>query len=119
MFGGGPPIQLMWSKAFDPEKPLVQRDVQWQRIIGYFKPYAKLQTIVFICVLCNSIVSLAPAICTMRLIDRAISAEVGQFFQEFVCLFVQYRRAVAKSNTHSCPHSKNAVVVDRYENEIL
>jgi ATP-binding cassette, subfamily B, bacterial len=72
MFGGGPPIQLMWSKTFDPEKPQVQRDVQWQRIIGYFKPYAKLQTIVFICVLANSIVSLAPALCTMRLIDRAI-----------------------------------------------
>jgi hypothetical protein len=56
---------------------------------------------------------------SLCLIDRAIAAEVGQSFQEFVCSFVQHRRAVAKSNTHPCPHSKNAVVVDRYENEIL
>jgi len=72
MFGGGPPIQLMWSKTFDPDKPLVQREVQWRRIIGFFKPYTRLQIIVFICVLFNSIVSLAPALCAMRLIDRAI-----------------------------------------------
>jgi len=46
--------------------------VQWRRIIGFFRPYAKLQATVFVCVLANAIISLAPALCTMRLIDKAI-----------------------------------------------
>ncbi|HEY9677830.1 MAG TPA: ABC transporter ATP-binding protein [Drouetiella sp.] len=72
MYGGGPPIHLMWSNMFNPEKPRVKRPVEWRRIAALFRPYWKQETQVIAAILIGSLLGLVPPLCTLRLIDTAI-----------------------------------------------
>lgn len=72
MFGGGPPVHLMWSNMFNPEKQRVQKPVEWRRIGLLFWPYRKQQAQVLICILVVSLLGLLPSLCSMKLIDQAI-----------------------------------------------
>ncbi|CAM6031303.1 unnamed protein product [Sphagnum compactum] len=72
MFGGGPPYYLMYSNAFNPDKPQVRKPVQWKRILSLFLPYAKPQATVLLCILFNSLMGLVPPLCALRMIDQAI-----------------------------------------------
>ncbi|CAN5586494.1 ABC transporter ATP-binding protein [soil metagenome] len=72
MFSGGPPVHLMWSNMFNPEKPRVKRPVEWQRIAKLFHPYWKQEVQVIGMIFFGSLLGLVPPLCTLRLIDTAI-----------------------------------------------
>jgi ATP-binding cassette subfamily B protein len=72
MFGGGPPIHLMWSSMFNPEKPQVKKPVQWRRLGALFLPYAKEEALVLICIVVISVFGLIPPLLTKQIIDTAI-----------------------------------------------
>lgn len=84
MYGGGPPIHLMWSNMFNPEKPRVKRPVEWKRIGRLFLPYWRQEAAVIVCIFVGSLLGLLPPLFTLRLIDRAIPH--GNF--SAVCLYV-------------------------------
>ncbi len=68
---GGPPVHLMWSGTYRPDKPQVGK-VELRRIGAFFAPYWKQETIVLVCMLLVSLLGLIPAIITAWIIDRAI-----------------------------------------------
>jgi len=68
---GGPPVHLMWSSTYRPDKPQV-RKVDLRRIGAFFAPYLKQNTIVLACMVVVSLLGLLPAIVTARIIDSAI-----------------------------------------------
>jgi ATP-binding cassette, subfamily B, bacterial len=72
MFSGGPPVHLMWSNMFNPEKPRVKKPVEWKRIASLFRPYWKQEVQVIGAILVGSLLGLVPPLCTLRLIDTAI-----------------------------------------------
>lgn len=72
MFSGGPPVHLMWSSMFNPEKPRVKRPVEWKRIAKLFEPYWKQEVQVIVAILFGALMGLVPPLCTLRLIDTAI-----------------------------------------------
>lgn len=72
MYGGGPPIYLMWSGIFNPEKNKLQRKVSWQRIRALFRPYLKEEVTLMVLLILQSGISLIPTLLTVTLVDRAI-----------------------------------------------
>jgi len=72
MFGGGPPVHLMWSNVFNPDRPKVRKPVNWRRIADLFRPYWKEEGLVVVCILASSILGLLPPLFTMAIIDKAI-----------------------------------------------
>ena len=75
MFSGGPPIHLMWSSMYNPEKTKLKGHVEWRRIGALFLPYWKKQLAVFGLILFGSILGLAPAVITLSMIDKALPAQ--------------------------------------------
>jgi ATP-binding cassette subfamily B protein len=57
---------------FKPDKPRVQKPVEWRRISALFIPYWREALIVLACILVTSILGLLPPIFTMWIIDKAI-----------------------------------------------
>lgn len=74
MFSGAPPVHLMWSNMFDPEKPKTKRPVDLRRIGKLFLPYWKQEALILVAISFIALLGLAPPIFTMMLIDRAIPA---------------------------------------------
>src|SRR5208283_116521 len=74
MFSGMPPVHLMRSGMYNPEKQTLSRRVEWRRIGALFLPYWKMQVAVFFLILFGSILGLAPALLTLSIIDKAIPA---------------------------------------------
>lgn len=72
MFSGGPPVHLMWSNIFNPEKPKVRRPADWRRLRELFKPYWKEEILVLICILGGSLIGLLPPLLTMTIIDKGV-----------------------------------------------
>src|SRR5271154_1616346 len=72
MLGGGPPVHLMWSNAFSPDKPRVTRKVEWRRIIAFFLPYWRQEALVLVCIVIVALLGLLPPLFTRALIDDAI-----------------------------------------------
>ncbi len=70
---GGPPVHLMWSNMYGPEKPRPKRAVDWRRVGAFFLPYWKEETAVFVCILLGSARGIAPALFTRDLIDRSLA----------------------------------------------
>ncbi|MBV8727055.1 MAG: ABC transporter ATP-binding protein [Candidatus Eremiobacteraeota bacterium] len=67
----GPPVHLMWSGSYRPDRPQI-RKVDLRRIGAFFAPYWKQESIVLICMVLVSLLGLLPAIVTAWIIDRAI-----------------------------------------------
>lgn len=88
MFSGAPPVHLMWSNMFDPEKPKVKRPVDWKRIGRLFLPYKKQQALVLLCVLLISLLGLLPPIFSMLLIDKAIPSKDFPQVAWIVCAMI-------------------------------
>ncbi|MFN2448492.1 MAG: ABC transporter ATP-binding protein [Candidatus Baltobacteraceae bacterium] len=63
---------MMWSGAFDPEKPKAPKRVDWKRIGALFSPYWKQQAIVLACIVLAAVIGLVPAYLMARIIDHAI-----------------------------------------------
>ncbi len=72
MLGGGPPVHLMWSNAFNPDRPKVTRRVDLRRIAAFFRPYWLQQGLVLVCILVVALLGLLPPLLTKWLIDTAI-----------------------------------------------
>jgi ATP-binding cassette, subfamily B, bacterial len=74
MLGGGPPIHLLWSSMYSPDRPKVTRRVDLRRILAFFRPYWLQEALVLFCILLTSLLGLAPPLFTKWLIDGAIPA---------------------------------------------
>jgi ATP-binding cassette subfamily B protein len=74
MLGGGPPVHLMWSNMFNPERPKVTKRVDVRRIVGFFRPYWAQEALVLACILVAALLGLLPPLFTKWLIDEAIPA---------------------------------------------
>ncbi|MDB5073298.1 MAG: transporter, partial [Candidatus Eremiobacteraeota bacterium] len=74
MLGGGPPIHLMWSQMYSPDRPKVTRRVDVRRIVAFFRPYLMQEVLVLVCILFVAVLGLLPPLFTKWLIDGAIPA---------------------------------------------
>lgn len=74
MLGGGPPVHMMWSNMYNPERPKVTRRVELRRILAFFRPYLKEEALVLVCILLGALLGLLPPLFTKWLIDGAIPA---------------------------------------------
>jgi ATP-binding cassette subfamily B protein len=74
MLGGGPPVHMMWSNMYNPDRPKVTRRVELRRILAFFRPYVVEESLVLVCILIGSLLGLLPPLFTMWLIDGAIPA---------------------------------------------
>lgn len=72
MYGGGPPIYLMWSGMFNPERSKLSRKIAWQRIRSLFHPYIKEEILLLILITVQSGIGLIPSLLTVTLVDKAI-----------------------------------------------
>ncbi|MBV8639609.1 MAG: ABC transporter ATP-binding protein [Candidatus Eremiobacteraeota bacterium] len=63
---------LMWSNMYSPDKPKVQKRVEWRRIGSLFAPYWKQQSLVLACIIVAALLGLIPGLMTADIIDRAI-----------------------------------------------
>src|SRR5271165_323127 len=73
MLGGGPPMHLMWSNMYGPEKPRPKRAVDWRRVGALFLPYWRQEATVMACIFIGSALGLAPALFTRHLIDVSLA----------------------------------------------
>ena len=74
MLGGGPPVHLMWSSMFNPDRPKVTKRVDLRRILAFFRPYLVQEWLVLACILFVALLGLLPPLFTKWLIDGAIPA---------------------------------------------
>ncbi|MGB6987365.1 MAG: ABC transporter ATP-binding protein [Candidatus Aquilonibacter sp.] len=63
---------LMWSNNYSPDRPKVQRKIEWRRILVLFRPYWREQALVFGCIVIAAVLGLVPGLMTARIIDVAI-----------------------------------------------
>ncbi len=71
---GGPPLHLMWSQMYDPNRPKVSRRVDLRRILALFRPYLAQEALVLVCIFAVALLGLLPPLFTRWLIDGAIPA---------------------------------------------
>ena len=74
MLGGGPPVHLMWSSMYSPDRPKVTKRVDVRRILAFFRPYTVQESLVLVCILVVALLGLLPPLFTKWLIDGAIPA---------------------------------------------
>ncbi|MDP9018305.1 MAG: ABC transporter ATP-binding protein/permease [Candidatus Eremiobacteraeota bacterium] len=83
---GGPPVHLMWSSAYRPDKPTVSK-VELRRIGMFFAPYWVQNAVVIACIFVAQLLGLAPPLITARIIDSAIPR--GDFHELAIdCLLI-------------------------------
>jgi len=64
---------MMYSTVFNPEKPRIQRAVNWRRLGQLFVPYWRHESLVLVCIFITSALGLAPALFTRHLIDSSLA----------------------------------------------
>ncbi|MBD5605579.1 MAG: ABC transporter ATP-binding protein [Candidatus Eremiobacteraeota bacterium] len=64
---------MMWSTMFNPEKPKMQRRVNWRRLGVLFLPYWRQEAAVLVCILIAAALGLAPPLLTRHLIDVSLA----------------------------------------------
>lgn len=69
---GGPPVHLMWSNMFSPNRPKITRRVERKRIFALFRPYTPQIVLVLACIAVGALLGLLPPLFTKWLIDTAI-----------------------------------------------
>ena len=62
----------MWSTMFNPDRPKIERKIDWKRLGSFFLPYWKQEALTLICILVGSILGLLPPLFAKWLIDDAI-----------------------------------------------
>lgn len=81
MYSGGPPVFLMWSGMFNPDKNRARKPADWKRIRALFAPYRREETIILCAIALNALLGLAPPILIVFIIDRAIPHKnLGELF---------------------------------------
>jgi ATP-binding cassette, subfamily B, bacterial len=63
---------MMWSAMFSPDKPKIERKVDWRRLGSFFVPYWKQEALVLLCIIVGSLIGLLPPLFAKWLIDDAI-----------------------------------------------
>jgi ATP-binding cassette subfamily B protein len=63
---------MMWSNAFNREKPALRRKAEWRRIGALFLPYWKQEALVLTCIVAGALIGLLPILFTRTLIDQAL-----------------------------------------------
>ena len=63
---------MMWSQMFNPDRPKIERKVDWRRLGTFFLPYWKQEALVLLCILVGSVIGLLPPLFAKWLIDDAI-----------------------------------------------
>jgi ATP-binding cassette subfamily B protein len=66
---------MMWSTTFNPDRPKVERPVDWRRIGIFFLPYWRQEALVFVCILAGAVLGLGPPLFTKWLIDDALATK--------------------------------------------
>ncbi|HEY0797521.1 MAG TPA: ABC transporter ATP-binding protein, partial [Candidatus Baltobacteraceae bacterium] len=64
---------MMWSNAFNPDKPTITRRVDWRRILALFAPYRREAVLMLLCIFIVAILGLGPPLFTKLLIDGALA----------------------------------------------
>lgn len=72
MFSGSPPVHLMWSSMYNPEKQKLKRRVDWRRLGELFRPYIWQEIQLTVCIVATSLLGLLPPLLTLSIIDKAI-----------------------------------------------
>lgn len=72
MLGGSTPFHMMWSSQFDPKRPTVRKKIDLRRIMAYFAPYWKQESLVLVCIFATSALGVLPPYFTKLIIDGAI-----------------------------------------------
>lgn len=72
MFSGSPPVHLMWSSMYNPEKQKLKRKVDWRRLASLFRPYIWQEIQITACIVATSLLGLLPPLLTLSIIDKAI-----------------------------------------------
>src|SRR5580692_7444486 len=72
MLGSGGPSHMMWSSMFSPDKPKIERKVDWKRLGSFFLPYWKQEVLTLICIMVGSVIGLLPPLFAKWIIDDAI-----------------------------------------------
>jgi ATP-binding cassette subfamily B protein len=62
----------MWSSMFSPDKPKIERKVDWKRLGSFFLPYWKQEVLTLICIMVGSVIGLLPPLFAKWIIDDAI-----------------------------------------------
>ncbi len=62
----------MWSSMFSPDKPKIERKVDWKRLGSFFLPYWKQEVLTLICIVVGSVIGLLPPLFAKWIIDDAI-----------------------------------------------
>jgi len=62
----------MWSQMFSPDRPKIERKVDWKRLGTFFLPYWKQEATVLFCIVVGSIIGLMPPLFAKWIIDDAI-----------------------------------------------
>lgn len=63
---------MMWSQMFNPDRPKIERKIDWRRLGTFFLPYWKQEALVLLCILVGSVIGLLPPLFAKWLIDDAI-----------------------------------------------
>jgi ATP-binding cassette subfamily B protein len=63
---------MMWSQMFNPNRPKIERKVDWKRLASFFRPYWKQEALILFCILVGSIIGLLPPLFAKWIIDDAI-----------------------------------------------
>jgi ATP-binding cassette, subfamily B, bacterial len=63
---------MMWSSMFSPDKPKIERKVDWKRLGTFFLPYWKQEVLTLICIVVGSVIGLLPPLFAKWIIDDAI-----------------------------------------------
>jgi ATP-binding cassette, subfamily B, bacterial len=62
----------MWSQMFSPDRPKIERKVDWKRLGSFFLPYWKEEVTVLVCIVVGSLIGLMPPLFAKWIIDDAI-----------------------------------------------
>ncbi|HMY04766.1 MAG TPA: hypothetical protein PKA48_15485, partial [Candidatus Obscuribacter sp.] len=72
MYSGGPPVFLMWSGMFNPDKAKLKGQADWRRIRALFRPYRAQELKVLSCIAVSSALGLVPPLMVAWIVDRAL-----------------------------------------------
>jgi ATP-binding cassette subfamily B protein len=62
----------MWSQMFSPDRPKIERKIDWKRLGSFFLPYWKQEVMVLLCIVVGSVIGLMPPLFAKWIIDDAI-----------------------------------------------
>ncbi len=72
MYSGGPPVFLMWSGMFNPDKTKLKTRADLRRIRRLFASYRQQEIYILACLALNSVLGLVPPLMVAWIVDKAL-----------------------------------------------